>query len=696
MSPALPPQDLLFEIGTEELPPKALARLEEALAAGIRAGLEQAQLAHGALRSFATPRRLAVLVESVATHQPDRRIQRRGPAVEVAFDAEGRPTRAALGFARSCGTEVEALERLRTDKGEWLLYQAIEPGRPAIELLPGIVAEALAQLPVPKRMRWGAGEVEFARPVHWAVMLYGRVVVEAGILGVHAGRETRGHRFHCPGPLTLESPDEYAQRLLKPGYVLADRGERARRIREQVEACAASVGGRALIEPDLLEEVTALVEWPVALVGHFETRFLDVPPEVLVTTMQDNQKYFPIVDDQGRLLPHFVAVSNIESREPDRVREGNERVIRPRFQDAEFFWNQDRKTPLIARRPKLAEVVFQEKLGSLLDKSDRLMTLAPHIAGQLGRDQSWARRAAELAKCDLLTDMVYEFPALQGIMGRYYALHDGEPEEVAWALEEQYQPKGAGAPLPAHDTGRILALADRLDTLVGIFAAGIRPSGLKDPFGLRRGALGVLRILIEQDLDLDLLELLHEAAARYPRALEAQRVVPEVFDFCVERLRAYYAQQGIPADSFEAVAARRPTRPVDFDRRIRAVEAFRRLPEAEALAAAHKRIHNILKKAEQAPGEVSPADFSTAGERHLWEALRTARTEVEPLFTAGEYTRGLERLAALREAVDRFFDEVLVMAEDPAVRRNRLALLSTLAQLFLQVADISRLQSTPQ
>ncbi len=698
MSVGEAPQDLLIEIGTEELPPKALARLEATLAAEILQGLDKAQLEHGGLRSFATPRRLAVRVASVAAHQPERRVERKGPAVQAAFDAQGRPTKAALGFARACGAEVEALERLETDKGEWLLYRAAEPGRPAIELLPGIVSEALAALPIPKKMRWGAGDVEFARPVHWAVVLYGRVVVQAGVLGVHAGRETRGHRFHCPRPIVLDSPQDYAERLRHPGYVIADRTERAQRIRKQVEACAASVGGRAVIDADLLEEVTALVEWPVALVGHFDTRFLQVPPEVLTTTMQDHQKYFPVVDAQGGLLPHFIAVANIESRDPERVREGNERVIRPRFQDAEFFWSQDRKTPLIARRPKLAEVVFQEKLGSLLDKSDRLVALGADIAGLLDTHPELARRAGELAKCDLLTNMVTEFPALQGIMGRYYALHDGEPEEVAWALEEQYRPKGAGAPLPAHDTGRVLALADRLDTLVGIFAAGIRPTGLKDPFGLRRAALGVLRILIEARLDLDLWQLLEAAARRLPGTLHARDLVPEVFDFCLERLRAYYADQGIPSDSFEAVAARRPTRPLDFDRRVRAVEAFRRLPEAQALAAANKRIRNILKKVEarERVTGVSPEVFTEPGERALWEAIEAAKAAVAPLFAAGHYTQGLERLAALRGAVDRFFDEVLVMADDPTVRRNRIALLASLAELFLQVADVSRLQSGPR
>ncbi len=693
MSALEPPRDFLVEIGTEELPPKALGRLEGALRDALVEGLAQAGLHHGEVDSFATPRRLAVRVRELAARQPEHTVERKGPAVQAAFDADGRPTKAALGFARSCGVEVTDLERIQTDKGERLLYRAVRPGRPAMELLPGLVNESLGRLPIPKRMRWGEGDVEFARPVHWLVMLYGTVVVEAGVLGVHAGRQTRGHRFHHPGPIALETPADYESRLRDPGRVLASRSERARRIREQVEARAAEVGGRALIDPDLLDEVTALVEWPVALAAHFETRFLEVPPEVLITTMQDNQKYFPVVDAEGQLMPHFVAVANIDSREPERVREGNERVIRPRFQDAQFFWDQDRKTPLVARRPKLAEVIFQEKLGTLLDKSDRLMVLAAHIAAALDEDATLARRAGELAKCDLLTDMVYEFPSLQGVMGRYYALHDGEPEEVAWALEEQYQPRGGRAPLPAHATGRVLALADRLDTLVGIFAAGIRPSGLKDPFGLRRAALGVLRILIEGRLDLDLEALLEAAAERFPAALDAHAVVGEVFDYCLERLRAYYADQGIPVESIEAVAARRPTRPLDFDRRLQAVETFRRLVEATALAAANKRIRNILRKAPPAEHgtEVDPARLSEPAERALWEALQAARAEVEPLFSAGEYAAGLERLAGLRAAVDRFFDEVLVMAEEEAVRRNRLALLTALAELFLQVADISRL-----
>jgi len=686
-------RDLLIEIGTEELPPKALSTLAEAFEQGIRAGLEKAGLASGAIHRFATPRRLATLIERLPVRQPDRQLERRGPAFSAAFGPDGKPTRAAEGFARSCGVTVADLQRQETDKGAWLIHLSVEPGAATTDLIPGIVLAALAGLPIPKRMRWGDRDDEFVRPVHWAVLLFGDDVIPATILGAEAGRETRGHRFHHPQPIRLNSPADYARQLASEGRVIADFAERRDAVRAQAEAVATQLNGAAVIKPELLDEVTALVEWPVALAGNFEQRFLNVPAEALISTMQDNQRYFPVVDARGRLLPHFITIANLESRDPAQVRAGNERVIRPRFSDAEFFWNQDRKQPLAARMSDLKHVVFQQRLGTLADKSARVAALARFIAGHSHGNPDRAERAARLAKCDLLTQMVQEFPELQGIMGRYYALHDQEAPEVAQALEEQYLPRFAGDRLPQTATGRALALAERLDTLTGIFAIGQAPSGAKDPFALRRAALGVLRILIEGQLDLDLLTLLERAAAGFDPALRAGHAVETLFEFVMERLRGYYLDQGVRPDAFEAVLDCRPTRPLDFDRRVRAVGAFRELPEAASLAAANKRIRNILKKVETVlPFEVRPDLLVEDAEQALAGRLVERSSEAIPLMEAGLYGDALTRLASLREPVDAFFDQVLVMAEDAALRDNRLALLNELGSLFLRVADFSRLQ----
>ncbi|RMG29363.1 MAG: glycine--tRNA ligase subunit beta [Gammaproteobacteria bacterium] len=688
--------DLLLEIGTEELPPGALRRLSEALAEALAAGLARAHLEHAGAAPYASPRRLAVLVRGVARAQPDREELRRGPALAVAFDDEGCPTRAAEGFARSCGVAVEDLERLETEKGAWLAYRRLVPGRPAAEVVPEVVREALDRLPVPRRMRWGDRDVEFVRPVHWVVLLHGEDVIECEILGCRTGRETRGHRFHHPDPILLAEPAVYLPVLETEGRVLADLDARREAIRGQVLEAARQVGGEARIDAALLEEVTALVEWPVAIAGDFEPRFLEVPPEVLISTMQDHQRYFPVVDAAGHLLPHFVTVANIESRDPAQVKAGNERVIRPRFEDAAFFWEQDRSRPLADRMEGLARMVFQDRLGTLLDKARRLGVLAARIGEALGGEPAWAERAALLCKCDLLTQMVYEFPELQGVMGRYYALHDGEPEEVAWAIEEHYLPRHAGDRLPETPTGQALALADRLDTLVGIFAIGQPPTGEKDPFALRRAALGLLRILVERERDLDLEVWLNAAAQQFPESLGAPRVVGAVFDFVLERLRGYCQEQGFRTEVFEAVRAVRPTRPLDFMRRVRAVTAFEQLPEAEALAAANKRIGNLLRKAreggESVPEEVDPSRLAEPAEQALAAAIAEAESAVDPLFEAGAYESALRRLAALREPVDRFFDAVMVLAEEPGLRRNRLALLAKLQQLFLGVADLGKLQ----
>ena len=686
-------RDLLIEIGTEELPPKALSNLSLAFENGIREGLEKAGLASGELRRFATPRRLAVLIHHLPVRQPDRQLERRGPALSAAFGPDGKPTKAAEGFARSCGVSVADLQKQETDKGAWLVHVSHEPGAATAGLIPGIVDQALAGLPIPKRMRWGDREDQFVRPVHWAVLLFGDEVIPATIMGVPSGRETRGHRFHHPQPIRIAAPADYARQLADEGQVIADFAERRDRVRAQAEATAAELGGVAVIQPELLDEVTALVEWPVALAGNFERRFLNVPAEALISTMQDHQRYFPVVDGPGRLLPHFITMTNLESRDPAQVRAGNERVIRPRFSDAEFFWNQDRKQPLAARMETLKHVVFQQQLGTLDEKSGRVAQLARFIAEQLHGPVDGADRAARLAKCDLMTQMVQEFPELQGIMGRYYALHDQESPEVAQALEEHYLPRFAGDRLPVTATGRIVALADRLDTLTGIFAIGQAPSGAKDPFALRRAALGVLRILIEGQLDLDLPKLLDHSAANFDKTIRAAHAVDTVFAFVMERLRSYYLDQGLRPDTFEAVLDCRPTRPLDFDRRVRAVHAFRELPEAASLTAANKRIRNILRKVDTVlPFAVQPDLLMADAEQALAGRLVELSSEVMPLMEAGLYGEALNRLAHLREPVDAFFDQVLVMAEDAAVRDNRIALLNELSSLFLRVADFSRLQ----
>ena len=686
-------RDLLVEIGTEELPPKALPRLSAAFADGIARGLKEAELAHTGLDAYATPRRLAVLVHDLAVQQPERRIERRGPALGAAFDEEGRPTRAALGFARSCGVEVDALERLETPQGAWLAFRRREPGAPAADLIPDLVRRALHQLPIPRRMRWSDLDEQFVRPVHWCVLLHGEEVIPARILGVEAGRETRGHRFHHPEPIPIPDPAVWAALLESEGRVIADFEVRRQAIRGQVLEAAAALGGQAVIDEALLDEVTSMTEWPRAIAGHFEARFLEVPQEALISAMKGHQKYFHVVDAAGALLPHFVTVANIESTRPEVVRAGNERVIRPRLADAAFFWDQDRKRRLADRVGELRNVVFQQRLGSLHDKVVRLQTLAGSIAAELAADAGQAARAALLCKCDLLTDMVGEFPELQGVMGRYYALHDGEPEAVARAIDEHYMPRHAGDRLAGDAVGRALALADRLDTLAGIFGIGQPPSGDKDPFALRRAALGVLRTLIECGLDLDLDDLVARAVAGYGERLPDDPGLPaRVADFILERLRAYYTDRGIPVEVFEAVRACRPSRPLDFDARVRAVAAFRELPQAEALSAANKRISNILRKAgEEVPDRIDEGRLEAPEEQALHRRLREVETEAGPLFERGEYTRAMQLLATLREPVDAFFDAVMVMTGDPALRRNRLALLAGLRRLFLRVADLGRL-----
>lgn len=683
-------RNLLVEIGVEELPPKSLQTLAVAFADGVGRGLRQHDLEHGERTWFATPRRLAVMVADLALAQPDKQVEKRGPALAAAYDENGEPTRAATGFARSCGVSVAELETIETDRGRWLAHRFLAPGKPAAELLPGLVDRALTELPVPKRMRWGAGDVEFVRPAHWVLLLLGEELVKGRILGLETGRETRGHRFYHPGPIALAEAGAYLETLREPGRVIADFGARKALVRESVAAAARAAGGEALIEAELLDEATALVEWPAAVAGSFDEEFLQLPDEVLSAVMQRHQKSFPVLGEQG-LRPQFIAVANIASSEPEVVRRGNERVIRPRLGDAAFFWQRDLKQPLASLAPQLQRVVFREELGSLADKTERMASLGVYIAEQLGLDAALVERAARLSKCDLLTDLVGEFPELQGIMGRHYALAASEPEEVARALDEQYQPRRAGAALPQTGTGRVLSIADKLDTLLGIFAIGEAPTGDKDPFSLRRAALGCLRILIECELPLDLEACLLHAARAFPARVKAREAAPAAFDFMMERLRRYYLDNGARPDVFEAVSACRPVSPHDFNLRMVAVGGFLQLPEAASLAAANKRISNLLKQADCATGATPDEGlFEAETERELHQQLQAAA--VEDHLAAADYTAALSVLAGLRQSVDAFFDEVMVMCDDPARRGNRLALLSRLRQLFLTTADVSRLQ----
>ncbi|HYL00334.1 MAG TPA: glycine--tRNA ligase subunit beta [Steroidobacteraceae bacterium] len=711
------PRDFLFEIGTEELPPKALLGLSQALVAAIGAGLDKAGLAHGELAGFATPRRLAAWVKSLAPQQPEQQLRRKGPPLAAAFDAAGQPTRAALAFAASCGTEVSKLERIEEAKGSFLYFSGTRSGSRAVELLPAIVQAALDALPIPRRMHWGAGQALFVRPVHWLVMLYGEEVVPATLLDTRSGRDTRGHRFLAPRPLSLAAPGRYEATLRERGFVLADFAARRARIRAEVTALARGVGGRALIGEALLDEVTALTEWPVALAGKFEARFLELPREVLTATLEDHQRYFAVEDAERRLLPCFIAVANIASRDPARVRAGNERVVRSRLADAAFFFGQDRREPLAARVAALDAVTYQARLGSLGDKTRRVRALAGAIAATTGAAEDEARRAAELCKCDLLTAMVGEFPELQGVMGSYYARADGEPPEVVAAIREHYLPRGAGDELPATGVGLALAIADKLDTLAGSFAIGEKPTGAKDPFAQRRAALAVQRILIEKSLDLDLVQCLGRAvsaaqadiarlragstgAAARPQPPAAE-IAGEVYDFLMERLRAYYLEQppeaqrgrgAVTGEMFDAVLAARPASPLDFDARIKALSTFLELPEAASLTAANKRIANILRKAPGAPpAQVDVAQLRASEEVRLFDAMRSLRDAVAEATARREYTGALGRLAQLRPAVDAFFDAVMVMDEDPVLRANRLALLAQLRGLFAGVADLSRL-----
>ncbi len=685
-------QNFLVEIGTEELPPKALKTLATSFSDNVEAELNQAGLSFDKIEWFAAPRRLAVKVLNLATQQPSKEIEKRGPAVSAAFDAEGKPTKAAEGWARGCGITVEQAERIATDKGEWLVHRAKIEGQPTKNLLNGIVANALAKLPIPKPMRWADKTVQFIRPVHTVTMLLGDELIEGEILGVASARTIRGHRFLGEKEFEIQHADQYPQLLREKGSVVADFNERKAEILAKSQAKATALGGVADIEESLLEEVTSLVEYPNVLAAKFEERFLAVPAEALVYTMKGDQKYFPIYDKDGKLLPHFIFVSNINPEDPTAIIEGNEKVVRPRLTDAEFFFKTDLKQKLVDRLPRLETVLFQQQLGTLKDKTDRIEQLAGEIAKQIGADEAKAKRAGLLSKCDLMTNMVFEFTDTQGVMGMHYARHDGEDEEVAVALNEQYMPRFAGDELPKSLVASAVALADKFDTLTGIFGIGQAPKGSADPFALRRAALGALRIIVEKNLPLDLDDLVKKSAALFGDKLTNQNVVADVVDFMLGRFRAWYQDEGIAVDVIQAVLARRPTRPADFDARVRAVSHFRTLDSAEALAAANKRVSNILAKADAAIGEINLTACVEPAEKALAEAVLALRTEVQPLIAQGDYTAVLDKLANLRAPVDSFFDNVMVNAEDPALRQNRLAILNTLQGLFLQVADISVLQ----
>jgi len=688
-------KDLLIEIGTEELPPKALQTLSNAFTAGVVDGLKKASLEASEVISYAAPRRLAILLKDVPVKQADQSVERKGPAKAAAFDADGNPTKAVEGFARSCGVAPQELEEIETPKGTWLIFKQEVAGKNTSELVPEIVSQSLAKLPIPKRMRWGASDIEFVRPVHWIVMMQGSDVIEGEILGVASSNTTKGHRFHHPDTITIAQASTYAEQLRTIGHVIASFNERRDEVRKQAEAAATTLGGVARIDSTLLDEVTALIELPIAVTGNFGEEFLSIPQECLISSMQDHQKYFPVVKDSDllTLMPYFITISNIKSSNPAAVSQGNERVIRPRFADAKFFWDQDCKVKLESHREATKKIVFQKKLGSLYEKTERVSKLAAYIADELGADKKKAIRAAELSKCDLLSNMVQEFPELQGIMGAYYVDIDIDGPEVAAAMLEQYQPGFAGDAIPrGNKIGQVLSIADKIDTLMGIFAIGMKPTGSKDPFSLRRAALGVLRIIIEGELSLDLKALLQNAATGLKDKVDADDAVNDTFKYIMERLPAYYKDQGIDAETVEAVASLRPTLPLDFDHRVKAVATFKALPEAESLAAANKRISNILKKVDGNIADTVDESFlEEQAEKTLYQSVKTQQEKVAPLFVSGDYSSALTSLAGLRDDVDNFFDGVMVMTDNEKLKNNRLALLNQLRNLFLNIADLSRL-----
>ena len=681
--------DLLIELGTEELPPRALKKLSDVFCQQIMQGLQQAGIEHGDYTPYATPRRLAILVKAVAQSQADQQISRKGPHIKAAYDADGNPTKAALGFAHSCGVDFAQISTTETPKGTYLYYSSVQKGADTASLIGDIIEQALKQLPIPKRMRWGNRDVAFVRPAHWLIVLHGDQVIPCRILDQDAGNTSQGHRFHHPQDVTIQQAKDY-ESALQQAFVIASFEQRKTSIEQKALAAAKQYQAEAIIDADLLDEVTGLVEWPVAVLGEFEEKYLRVPPEVLIKTMQDNQKYFPLKDTQGKLVNAFITLSNIESKDPQQVKQGNERVVRPRLADAEFFWDSDRKQPLINRLDQLKSVVFQKQLGTLFDKSQRIAALAKTIAKPIHGDQQKVAQAAQLCKCDLMTAMVGEFASLQGVIGQYYARHDGVNDEVARAIFEHYLPRFAGDQLPSTTTGQSIALADKLDTLCGIFAIGQKPSGMKDPFALRRAALGILRILIECRLDLDLETLIESALYHLPvKAKENTR--QEILDYIFDRLKHYYQEQGFDARRIAAVLAVKVSNPLDFDRRLRAIDGFMQSEAAKSLAAANKRIANLLKKQQHGSSQVDSKHLIEEAEQALHQQLHEVIQQNQENVAKRDYQALLANLATLHQAVNTFFDQVMVMAEDEALRNNRLALLAELSAQFMQVADISAL-----
>ena len=685
--------DLLFELGTEELPPKDLAKLAISLHQQIEAGLKQHDLNHESIHWYATPRRLAIKIINLQVEQPTKQEQRRGPALAAAFDENGQATKAAEGFAKSCQTTVDQLETLETGKGQWLAFTVTVDGQTAEALIPEIIETALQKLPIAKRMRWGTNSIEFVRPVHWVVLIMDNEIINANIMGCESSNLSYGHRFHAPSAIAIEHPDEYESVLKQRAYVIADYSERKQLIHDAIHKEADKLHAKAIIDSSLLDEVTSINEWPVAITGSFDKSYLELPKEVLISSLQDHQKYFPLVDDKGNLLPNFITFANIESKDIDVVRKGNERVLTPRLNDARFFWQQDTKQALSDYQVKLADLLYQKQLGSMADKTSRVKQVALHIADAIHADHEQVSRAAELAKCDLLTDMVGEFPELQGIIGYYYALHSGEHKSIATAITEQYLPKFSGDSLPVTETGQVLSIADKIETIVGIFSIGQIPTGDKDPFGLKRAALGVLRIIIECNLDIDLPELISNTSRQFTHTFDHSECTHSVFDFMMDRLRSYYQDNDIGTLTFESVLARSPAKPVDFDNRIKAVIAFQQLPESTDLAAANKRISNILRKHQQPISESHDNNLlSEQAEKQLADKLLIMQKKLATLYENSDYTQALTELASLRDPIDNFFDNVMVMTEDEAVKNNRLSLLQSVNKLFLGTADISRLQ----
>jgi len=686
-------ETLLIELGTEELPPKSLKTLATSFYQGVKDQIDEAGLAYDEIKWFATPRRLAIKVIALEEKQADKEIEKRGPAVNVAFDDQGNPSKAAMGWARSNGIEVEQAERLVTDKGEWLLHKAIQAGKSVAELIPTFVNNALNKLPIPKPMRWGSERIQFIRPVHTLTLMYGDTVLTGESLGVSSNNVLQGHRFHHHGLVTLASADSYEEVLLE-AKVSVDYQARQDKIVADVNSAAKALNGVALIDEDLLEEVTSLVEWPVVLVGSFDEEFLEVPAEPLIYSMKDHQKYFPVNDENGNLINKFIFVTNIESKDPTQVVHGNEKVIRPRLADAEFFYKTDQKTSLESRLESLDSVLFQKQLGTLKAKSERIAALSEYIASEFGENTTQAHRAGLLSKTDLMTEMVLEFPQVQGTMGKYYAQLNGEEAEVAQALEDQYRPRFSGDSLPQANIGCAVAIADKVDTLVGIFGINQAPKGDKDPFALRRAAIGMIRIIIEKQLDIDVADLLDKGIELYGDKLVNAETKSQVLEFVMGRFRAFYQEQGVSVDVIQAVLAKAPSSPLDFDKRVSAVGHFKAMPEAETLAAANKRVGNILAKFNgQLLANVDQALLSESQEKALADTFNTVNEIVSPLLTEKNYQSALTELAKIKGPIDEFFDNVMVMADDEAVKVNRLTLLNNIRNSFLEIADISVLQS---